>query len=147
VPLEDRDDPLAQPDYGHQEAAKLYHDPRVRPPESKLKQLAPTRQLVYRRAKGDASYWLGLLSYDRGKYEVAADWLEKRTLKATPKGPWTAGAQYNLARTYEVLGKLAEAIELLEADDSPQRYGNLLRARRLQGQLDGGQLDTKSVAE
>ena len=136
VPLEDRDDPLAQPDYGHQEAAKLYHDPRIRPSESKLKQLDPTRQLVYRRAKGDASYWLGLLSYDRGKYEVAADWLEKRTLKATPEGPWTAGARYNLARTYEAMGKIDEAIELLEADGTPQRYGNLLRARRLRQQLE-----------
>jgi len=135
VPLADREDPLAQPKYGHREAAQLYHDPRIRPPETKLKSLDPTRQLVYRRAKGDASYWLGLLSYDRGKYEVAANWLEKRTLEATPEGPWTAGARYNLARTYEAQGKLTEAIELLKADNSPQRYGNLLRARQLEQQL------------
>ncbi|NOY29391.1 MAG: hypothetical protein GXP28_04205 [Planctomycetes bacterium] len=136
VPYEDREDPLAQPEYGHREAAKLYHNPRIRPPEEKLKQLDPGRQAVYRRAKGDASYWLGLLSYDRGKQEVAADWLEKRTLAATPEGPWTAGARYNLARTFEAQGKLAEAIELLQANNSPQRHGNLLRARWLQQQLE-----------
>jgi len=138
VPYEEREDPLAQPEYGHREAAKLYHDPRIRPPEGKLKQLDPGRQAVYRRAKGDASYWLGLLSYDRGRPKVAADWLEKRTLKATPEGPWTAGARYNLARTLEALEKIDEAIELLEADNSPQRHGNLLRARRLRQQVDEG---------
>jgi len=66
---------------------------------------------------------------------VAANWLEKRTLEATPAGPWTAGARYNLARTYEAQGKLAEAIELLKSDNSSQRYGNLLRARQLAQQL------------
>ena len=87
-------------------------------------------------AKADASYWLGLLSYDVGNYEVAADWLLTRTLKATPDGPWTAGARYNLARAYEALGEVAQAIELLQGDDSPQRHGNLLRARQLRETLE-----------
>ncbi len=134
VPFEQRDDPLAEPEYGHREATKLYHDRNIRPPDTELNRFEPARQVIYRTAKVDASYWLGLLSYDRGKYEVAADWLRKRTLEATPEGPWTAGARYNLARTYEALGEYDKAIKLLEADDSPQRHGNLLRARQLRQQ-------------
>jgi hypothetical protein len=38
-----------------------------------------------------------------------------------------------LARTYEALGQSDDAIKLLEATPatSPQRHGNLLRAKRL----------------
>ena len=54
-----------------------------------------------------------------------------RTLQANPNGPWTGGARYNLARTYEVLGDHANARAYYEQDKSPQRHGNLLRARRL----------------
>ena len=47
---------------------------------------------------------------------------------------WTFGARYNLARTWEAQGKIEEAVALLEADTSPQRHGNLLRAKRLKSQ-------------
>ncbi len=139
IPFEMRNDPLAQPDRGHVEATKLYQNRRIRPANRQIEKLKPAQQMIYRRAKGDASFWIGLLSYDRGKYEVAADWLQKRTLEATPEGPWSASARYNLARAYEKLGKLSEAIEELEAGDSPQRHGNLLRARQLRQQLNEGQ--------
>jgi len=132
IPLEERNDPLAQPNLGHRAATGLYQKRGVRPSENTLRSLQPAQQAIYRMSKADASYWLGLLSYDVGKYEVAADWLKARTLEATPNGPWTSGARYNLARTYEAMGELAQAIELLEADNSPQRHGNLLRARQLQ---------------
>ena len=131
IPIEDRDDPLAQPDLGHQQATALYQDPRIRPPNSLLNQIDATKRAIYVNAKGDASYWLGLLSYDQGKYKVAEDWFAQRTLAAAPDGPWTYGAHYNLARTHEALGNLTTAVELLEADDSPQRHGNLLRAQEL----------------
>jgi tetratricopeptide (TPR) repeat protein len=136
IPLEERSDPLAQPNLGHREATHLYQNPSVRPSEKMLRTLEQAKQAIYRMTKADASYWLGLLSYDVGKYEVAADWLGTRTLKATPDGPWTAGARYNLARTREALGDVAEAIELLQGDDSPQRHGNLLRARQLRETLE-----------
>ena len=136
IPLEERGDPLAQPNLGHRMATGLYQEPGVRPSEKRLRTLEPAQQAIYRMSKADASYWLGLLSYDVGKYEVAADWLETRTLKATPNSPWVAGARYNLARAFEALGDLARAVELLEADNSPQRHGNLLRARQLRKRLD-----------
>lgn len=136
IPIEDRNDPLAQPDRGHQQATALYQDPRIRPPNKLLAIVPPAKRALYQTAKGDASYWLGLLSYDLGKYFVAQDWLARRTLAATPQGPWTTGAVYNLSRTEEALGNLSVAIQLLEADQSPQRHGNLLRARQLKQQLE-----------
>jgi tetratricopeptide (TPR) repeat protein len=85
---------------------------------------------VFRR-KQDATYWLGLISYDEKEYTAAEDYFERLTLKVWPTGPWTDGARYNLARTYEADGRAADAIKIYEADDSPQRFGNHLRARRL----------------
>jgi hypothetical protein len=105
----------------------------------------------FRRAKQDASYWLGLLNFDLAlialdqqdtdqndpdsaaeHYRTALDYLRTRTLKASPDGPWTHGAYYNLARTHEATGDLDEAITYYILDaDSPTHYGNLLRARWL----------------
>ncbi len=80
-------------------------------------------------AKRDASYWLGLVSFDRGLFEVAIDYFRERTLKATPDGPWTEGARYNLGRSYEALGQAAEARKAYEQTTGPQRPGNLLRRK------------------
>jgi len=132
VPQEQRNDPLATPNLGHAQATRLYQDPHVRPPDALLRGIADAKREIYVRAKSDASYWIGLLSYDLGKYKPAEDWLARRTLEATPEGFWSPGARYNLARTYEARNELSEAIQLLRADDSPQRHGNLLRARRLE---------------
>jgi hypothetical protein len=74
---------------------------------------------------------------------VAIDYFQDRTLEDSPDGPWTYGARYNLARTYEAqAAELTDepdeaaalrqkAIELLENDSSPQEHGNRLRAARL----------------
>ena len=84
------------------------------------------------RAKQDASYWLGLLAYEQGTFPAAIDYLAQRTLEASPDGPWTHGARYNLARTFEASGELDKAVSQLAADPrSPSRHGNLLRARWL----------------
>jgi len=81
--------------------------------------------------KFDATYWLGLTYYDAGKPGAAIEWL-KRTVEDVPTSTWVAGGRYNLARCYEQLGQLDVARQWLESDkDSPQRYGNLLRAKRL----------------
>ncbi len=138
IPLSQQNDPLAQPDLGHRSATRLYQSRNIRPTEKILNQLEPAKQIIYRAAKQHASYWLGLLSYDQQKHEIAADWFKQRTLAATPNGPWTASARYNLARNYEALGNLEQAIELLEADNSPQRHGNLLRAQQLKKKLQSG---------
>ena len=116
----------------HRDAVRLYTDPRVRPPQRILnKQTSPDKIAIYNRAKQNASYWLGLLSYDDGRYDTSADWLARRTLEDYPEGPWTNGARYNLARAYEAMGRFEDAIELLQQDDSASRHGSLLRARQL----------------
>ncbi|MDZ4817566.1 MAG: hypothetical protein SGJ20_01185 [Planctomycetota bacterium] len=45
---------------------------------------------------------------------------------------WRGAATYNLGRLYEVLGNNTKAIEVYRLDESPQRQGNLLRARQLE---------------
>jgi hypothetical protein len=92
--------------------------------------LASSRQLM-QTSKDDASYWLGLVQYDSGRPEAAVEWFARRTLEATPDGPWTAGARYNLARTYEALGDYDQALDLLYQGVSPQSTGDQVRARYL----------------
>ena len=131
IPASQRNNPLARPDLGHEKATTLYLDPRIRPPKALLENIEPANRIVFDRIKVDASYWLGLLRFDLGDYEVAAHWLKDQTLESEPDGPWAAGARYNLARTYERLGRTEEAAKLLATGDSPQSYGNKLRARWL----------------
>ena len=93
-------------------------------------QRAAMEKPVFVRAKQDASYWLGLMAYEQKAYAAAIDYLQVRTLEASPDGPWTHGARYNLARVYEASGELEKAVSQLAADPmSPSRHGNLLRAR------------------
>jgi tetratricopeptide (TPR) repeat protein len=129
----ERGDPLAEDRPGHQQAVKMYLDPSIRPSNATLAKQETDKRLVGAAGKADASYWLGLLSYDRGNYEVALTWFGDRTLEVDENGRWADGARYNLARTHEALGHFEEAVKLLESDpkDAPQRAGNLLRARRL----------------
>ncbi|HEV3416640.1 MAG TPA: tetratricopeptide repeat protein, partial [Pirellulales bacterium] len=89
-------------------------------------------RVVFRR-KQNATYWLGLISFDEGQYQTAEDYFRMAPLEVRPDVPsqWISAAKYNLARAYEAAGQPAEAIKLLEEDESPQRYGNRLRARRL----------------
>ena len=91
-----------------------------------------------RRAKHDASFWLGTVAFERGDYNTAIDYFQRRTLEAWPNGPWANAARYNLARTFEALGRNEEAIEIYENDDSPQQHGNRLRARWLQEKVAAG---------
>ena len=66
----------------------------------------PSKKRSGKTAKEDASYWLGLIAFEQKNYPVAIDYFSRRTLDATPDGPWTDGAHYNLGRTYEALGQL-----------------------------------------
>ncbi len=83
-------------------------------------------------AKQHATYWLGLIAWERGDFELAAQHFRQRTLERWPDGPWTRGARYNLARCLESLDRYNEAIAVYESITSPQRHGNLLRARNLE---------------
>ncbi len=86
--------------------------------------------------KQTATYWLGITHYDTGRYETAEPWLKKRTLETGDGNAWKSGARYNLSRDYEALGELEAARELLLLDDSPQKHGNLLRARYLRRRME-----------
>jgi hypothetical protein len=106
--------------------------------------LLPSQQDVIKVGKQDASYWLGLIAFEeaaaRGEgYDVPLDFFQKRVLESFPGGIWTSGAQYNLGRTYEALGKPELARAAYEADQGPQRHGSLLRARRLAAGVAAGQ--------
>jgi hypothetical protein len=92
-----------------------------------------TKEFVdgYQTVRDDAAYWLGIIWLELGANQSAAQYLGAMTLDASPDGPWTNGARFNLARAYEAMGKTEQAIKLYEADRSPQRYGSRLRAERL----------------
>lgn len=66
---------------------------------------AQTHTMLIFRGKYDASYWLGLIAFERGNWASATDYLQRRTLAAVPEGLWSPGARYNLARTYEASGQ------------------------------------------
>jgi tetratricopeptide (TPR) repeat protein len=86
---------------------------------------------IAREGKFHATYWLGLTYYEADKPAAAIDWL-KRTVEDDPPSTWVPGGRYNLARCYEKLGRIDLAKQWLESDqDSPQRHGNLLRAKGL----------------
>jgi hypothetical protein len=120
----------------HREAIGFYTSPQVRPADRVLKALGSEPKMkVYSAAKDAASYWVGLLLFDERQFSSAEDWLSDPRLVGDEGGKWANGTRYNLARTYEAQGKNAEAIKLYEADTSPQRDGNRLRARRLRNNL------------
>lgn len=102
------------------------------------------RKMVITRAKRNASYWLGLIHYETGRLEPALEWLKTRTIEAAEAGPWTGGARYNLSRVYEAMGDLQKARSELLLDDSPQKHGNLLRARFLREKLEAQEADTSA---
>jgi tetratricopeptide (TPR) repeat protein len=90
---------------------------------------------IAREGKFHATYWLALTYSDAGKPKSAIEWLGKPIVEASPPSPWLPGARYNLARCYEQIGELDLARQWLESDkDSPQRHGNLLRAKMLKQQ-------------
>ncbi len=85
-------------------------------------------------AKAEATFWLGMIAMEQGQGGVAANYFDEPATpaEAAADSRWTDAARYNLARVYEAGGQTEEAIALYEADDSPQRRGNLVRAKRLQ---------------
>jgi len=105
-------------------------------------ELAGIEMAARRQAKRSASYWLGLSVFEEclrtahlhaeADYTPAIQWFAERTLEASPDGPWTRGATYNLARAYEASKQYDRAIELYLSDPAaPDHRGNLLRARWL----------------
>ena len=122
-------------------AIELYTGARLSREDIDNATLADEQKDVLRGVKQDASYWLGLVSYERGQYRPAINHLANRTLKSFPNGQWINGARYNLGRSYEQSEDYAAAVKHYEADTSPQRYGNLVRARWLREEHLGDKSD------
>ena len=99
---------------------------------------AETVRRLYEQMKEDATYWLGVLALASGETEAAIDYLERMTLRAAPDSRWADAARLNLAAAFLESGRTADAVLLLRADASPQRFGSRLRAERL-GRAAGGE--------
>jgi tetratricopeptide (TPR) repeat protein len=100
-------------------------------PEERRQQIETFASFI-QRMRDDVTYWIGLIQYEKRDYETALDWLKTRTLEASDENPWQNGARYNSARSYEALGQYDEAIKLYRQSESPQRDGDLLRAKWLE---------------
>lgn len=146
---------------GDDSANRSYQMTRVADADLAAANLKPEQAAVLRAAKLDASYWLALVAFERGRFDAAIEHLTKRVLApgdqpaseaapaanapvapaqapdvaagiaAASKNPWRDGAWYLLARAHEALGHADEAVAAFEATEGPQRQGNLLRARWL----------------
>jgi hypothetical protein len=119
----------------HREATALYSSPQVRPSEREIDRASVEKRRIDSTTQINGAYWLGLLLFDDSSYDVALQWLVREELHAADS-PWADGARYNLARSYEALGKIVEAKALYEQDTSPQRHGNRLRAKSLKAESD-----------
>jgi hypothetical protein len=80
-----------------------------------------------RRSDQAAKLWFGQLKAETGEYKTAIDYFTEWEIPL-----WRGAIDYSLARVYEAQGDLAKAIQTYREDESPQRTGNLLRARRLE---------------
>ncbi len=113
------------------ESYKLSGDDAKKFRPEDVPKIEATQTVLMKRGKQDASFWLGLITFEQQDFPSAIDFFNKRVLEAAPKGPWAPAARYNLARSYEASGEIDKAIKLYETDKSPQSHGNQLRARRL----------------
>ncbi|MCP4194120.1 MAG: hypothetical protein GY768_26215 [Planctomycetaceae bacterium] len=97
------------------------------------------------RTKQSATYWLGLIAFERGEYQVAANYFEKRLIEAYPGSMWISGAKYNLGRCYEAMGvrdqdqaSLDKAIEIYKSvENSPMTPACTWRAAWVRSQTPG----------
>jgi hypothetical protein len=120
---------------GDDSATQFFQMARPSNAELRASSAHPIEKAVFLRGKQDASYWLGLIAYQRANYPTAIDYFTTRTLLATPNGPWSDGARYNLARTFEAMGDPERAIlQYANNAGSPGALGDLLRAKWLKAE-------------
>jgi hypothetical protein len=86
-------------------------------------------QAIMRQGKVVASYWLSLIQYDTGRYDLARNWFQDRVLGDGLESDWDVAARYNLARSLENLGETEKAAELYRTEGDTQAHGNRIRAR------------------
>ena len=104
---------------------ELGMDPRI------YNQLVIKAQEMMRSGKRTATYWIGLLQYDDGRYETAQSWLTQRVIDDSQDSRWDSAAVYNAARTAEKLGNDERAIELYKSEKNSRPHGSRIRARLL----------------
>jgi tetratricopeptide (TPR) repeat protein len=95
--------------------------------ESRRAEFAKNIVREIRRSDQAAKVWIGQIKTEQGEYERAINYF---TSWENPI--WRTSIEYSLGRTYEATGELAKALQTYRESDSPQRHGNLLRARRLE---------------
>ncbi|MHC4405231.1 MAG: hypothetical protein ACYTG0_36760, partial [Planctomycetota bacterium] len=127
---------------GEESATMHYQSARPSNKDMWSDEVEPKLRPSLRGAKMNASYWLGLVAYERGDWESAIDWLDTRTLQVSwesafdwldprtrqvpwdgtrtledaYRDAWIGGAYYNLARAYEADGQIAKAIQTYRSD-------------------------------
>ncbi len=122
----------ARPSRATIENFKLGPDLAKRIKKESHSQVEAIYTLALRQSKQDASYWLGLVSFDEKDYPTAIEYFDRFTLADHPKGRWTSAARYNLGRVYEAQGDVDRAVAQFESDaQTRQWHGNQLRARWL----------------
>jgi hypothetical protein len=92
-----------------------------------ISQIVESRVGEFRRADQTAKLWVGQIKARQREFDTAIKYF---TSWENPV--WQPSLSYSLARVHEAQGKLEEAIQVYRQDDSPQRPGNLLRARWLE---------------
>ena len=120
---------------------KMTYDPDVQREFGILRDVSDTPEsfeakvqqakMLYAIAKVDASFLLAQLHYDRGGFDSAVNWLEKRILPDRRAEKWHAASQYLLARAETEQNQYDKAEESLIYQPSPQEPGNRLRLRIL----------------
>ena len=111
--------------------------------EQKLPKKGPEREAaldriaaILQHTKEYATFSLGMVHYEQGKYEIAEEWFRERIIAGAADSPWIPAARYNLGRSYEALGEWSKARDQYVTDQSPQRYGNVLRATMIKKRQD-----------
>jgi tetratricopeptide (TPR) repeat protein len=78
-----------------------------------------------------ATYWLGVLSLDEKKYDLAQFYFQE-LLKHWPTGNQSAPARFHLARSYQAQGDRQKAIENYRSVEGGLALGSKVRAKRLE---------------
>ncbi len=116
------------------DGSAMQHFQKARPSNAELRasSVEAIQKGILMRGKQDATYWCGLIAYQRGDYDSAIDYFMHRILEDNVPSPWINGARYNLARAYEASGQTERAVLMYGLDaSSPGYLGDLLRAKWL----------------
>ena len=116
----------------HDDAIGLYQN--VRPSAQQLARMQSSALIrPARLAKVNASYWVGLLSYDLGHHRSALDWFDSAVDSPLGTELWAGGVTRNRALTLHAEGDTDQAIATLRSgSENFAQIGNRLLAERWQ---------------